>query len=248
MIKKIKVQAIIAVFILGALAFQACTFSGNVTTEATQVTLIPGDIPTWTPRPGEESASLQTATQLAPVTKMQTTTQAATETPRPSPTPKVVTISIKGGNLNVRRGPSTAYNPIYYLYDGEIATVVGRDRISRWILIEVPSAPSARGWVTTETEYTTVTGDVPSLPFMTEEPAEPAFIRNCTKHLMLVMPVEVQLLNKFNGPYNEERFDPGIYQVYDLEGSGKDYETVDLREGITVDIRFDGNGEKSKCE
>jgi len=150
--------------------------------------------------------------------------------------------------LNVRRGPSTAYNPIYYLNDGETATVVGRDRISRWILIEVPSAPGARGWITTETDYTIVKGDVPSLPFVTEEPANPAYIRNCTKHRMIVMPVEVELLNKYNPPYNEERFDPGIYQVIDMEGPGANYETVDLREGITVDIRYDAYGEKSKCE
>jgi len=247
MIKKIKVQAIILPFILVALVLQGCSSSGNGTAESVSITSMPDDIPTWTPRPGEAFAQ-PTVTKLAPVMEAQAASQAVTGTPRPSPTPKVVTISIDGGNLNIRRGPSTAYNPVYVFYDGETANVVGRDRISRWILIEVPSAPGARGWVTTETEYTAVIGDVPSLPFVTEEPATPAYIRNCTKHVMLVEPADVQLLNKFNEPYNEERFDPGIYKVYDLQGPGSFSETVNLREGITVDIRVDGNGEKSKCE
>ena len=247
MIKKIKVQAIIPLFFLPILVLQGCSLPGNVTTEAASFTSTAGDIPTWTPRPGEAAAQ-PTVTKLTLVMEAQTATQAVTNTPRPSPTPKVVTISIEGGNLNIRRGPSTAYNPVYVFYDGETANVVGRDRISRWILIEVPSVPGARGWVTTETEYTTVIGDVPSLPFVAEEPANPAFIRNCTKHVMLVEPADVQLLNKFNEPYNEERFDPGIYEVYDLQGPGSFSETVNLREGITVDIRVDGNDEKSKCE
>lgn len=230
-----------------ALVVQGCALPGNTTTEAVSATSSSGEIPTWTPRPGEAVAQ-PTASAPASAMEAETAAQSVTDTPRPSPTPKVVTISMEGGTLNVRRGPSTAYNPISYLNDGETATVVGRDRISRWVLIEVPSAPGSRGWVTTETEYTVVKGDVPSLPFVTEEPASPAFIRNCTKHEMLVMPSEVYLLNKFNKPYNEERFDPGIYQVYDVEGSGNNFETVDLREGITVDIRYDANGEKSKCE
>jgi len=246
MIKKIKVQGFFLLFFLVVFVIQGCTLSGNGTTKATSVTSTPDEIPTWTPRHGEVFAQ-PTTTEPASVIDAQTPTRVVTDTPRPSPTPKVVTISIEGGTLNIRRGPSTAYNPIYYFNDGETATVVGRDRISRWVLIEVPSAPDASGWVTTETEYTTVKGDVPSLPFVTEEPADPAYIRNCTKHLMIVMPVEVQLLSKFNEPYNEERFDPGIYQVYDLEGPGSHYETVDLREGLTVDILFDAYGEKSKC-
>ena len=250
MIIKIKVQRFIPLLILAVLVLQGCTLFDNTTMEPAPDSSTPGEIPTWTPRP-EESFTQPTMTDPALAMEASTATQVVTDmtdTPRPSPTPKVVTISIEGGTLNVRRGPSTAYNPISYFYDGETATVVGRDRISRWILIDIPSAPGTRGWVTTETEYTTVEGDVPSLPFMTEAPASPAFIRNCTKHLLVVEPVDIQLLNKFNEPYNEERFDPGIYQVYDLEGPGANYETVNLREGITVDIQYDAYGEKSKCE
>ena len=246
MIVKLKLQHLLILLILILFWLQACT-PGDVQTVPAPVTKSSGEIPTWTPRP-QEVTVLPTATKPASVAAAQTATQAVTDTPPPSRTPKVVAISIEGGNLNIRRGPSTDYNPLYILRDGETAIVVGRDRISRWILIEVPSVPGARGWVTTETEYTTVKGDVPSLPFLKVEPASPAFIRNCTKHNLLVLPLEVILLDKFNEPYNEERFGPGIYEIYDLDGPKGVLETVNLREGQTVDIRVDGLGEKSKCE
>ena len=88
----------------------------------------------------------------------------------------------------------------------------GRDRISRWIRIELPSQSGVEGWITTETDYTQFYGDVSNLPFIETEPASPAFIRNCTKHEILILPAEVYLLSKYNKPYNEERFDVGVYQ------------------------------------
>ena len=250
----IKLKAQFLIFLL-VIILQGCAPPGVNRMEATLAASTPGEIPTWTPRPGEASA-FPTATRPfdqtqdgpAPTMEAQTAAQSVTNPPPPSPTLMVVTISVKGGNLNVRRGPSTDYNPLYVLRDGETATVIGRDRISRWVLIEVPSVPGARGWVTTETEYSTVTGDAPSLPFLTEEPASPSFIRNCTKHELWVMPAQVKLLSKFDKPDNEERFGPGVYQVYDLDGPQDYFETVSLLEGKTVEIRVDWNGEKSKCE
>ena len=149
----------------------------------------------------------------------------------------------------MRRGPSTDYNYVGLLSTGETALAVGRDRISRWILIDLPSRPGVRGWVTTETEYTTVEGDISNLPFLSEEPASPAFIRNCTKHTMRILPTGVELLSKFDEPYNEERFGVGAYLVYDLENPHIEViQEVSLSEGKTVDILYDWTGEKSKCE
>jgi SH3-like domain-containing protein len=242
--RKLKLQHLLILLLFG---LQACTL-GNIQTEPAPVTETSGEIPTWTPRP-QDIPVHPTDTKPASAIETQTATQAVTDTPPPSPTPKVVTISIEGGNLNIRRGPSTDYNPLYVLRDGETAVVVGRDRISRWILIEVPSVPGERGWVTTETEYTTVKGDVPSLPFVKVEPASPAFIRNCTKNTILILPDYVQLLNKFNEPYNEERFAVGVYQVIDIDVPGTArLDDISLSEGRTVDIIYDGAGEKSKCK
>jgi hypothetical protein len=160
-----------------------------------------------------------------------------------------VTVKVEGGNLSVRRGPSLDYNFAGVLHDGETVVAVGRDRISRWVLVDLPVGSGAKGWVTTETVYTSLQGDVSSLPFIEVQPASPAYIRNCTKHEVRVSPADVNLLDKFNEPYNEERFGPGIYQVYDLENPERTtIAEIDLSEGETVDIRFDWTGEKSKCE
>jgi len=247
MILKLRLQHLLILFILILFGLQACTL-GDTQATPTPVTKSSGEIPTWTPRP-EDLTSLPTATRPAPVSQPESVPPTGTNTPFTTPTLRTVTISISGGNLNVRRGPSINYNYVGVLYDGEMAIAVGRDRISRWILIEIPSQPGTRGWVTTETEYTDVDGDPSNLPFMEEEPASPAFIRNCTKHTMLILPVDVQLLSRSDKPYNEEQFGVGAYQVYDLEDPHFDLiQEIVLSEGKTVDILYDWTGEKSKCE
>ena len=231
-----------------ALGVQSCALPNSNNSDGIQASSTPGEIPTWTPRP-EDPAALPTATKPAPVSKTESAPPTAIASPFTTPTPKTVTITIAGGNLNVRRGPSIDYNYVGLFYDGETAIAIGRDRISRWVLIELPSRPGVRGWVTTETEYTTVDGDVSNLPFIETEPASPAFIRNCTKHSMRILPTGVELLSKFDEPYNEERFGVGAYLVYDLENpDNAAIQEISLSEGKTVDILYDWTGEKSKCE
>jgi len=246
MIVKRKVHAILLT-LLALLVLGGCSFANPSVAEVSQATSTPRDIPTWTPRPGDPTA-LPTATEAASVAGTTTASPAAAEPTAAIPTPKTVAIAITGGNLNVRRGPSIDYNYVGVLYDGEVVQTVGRDRVSRWVLIELPSESDKRGWITTETQYTDVQGDVSSLPFISVEPANPAYIRNCTKHTMRVIPTRVELLSKFDEPYNEERFGVGTYQVYDLENPDVEVlQEVSLSEGQTVDILFDWTGEKSKC-
>ena len=84
---------------------------------------------------------------------------------------------------------------------------------------------------------------------MEVKPPTPAYIRNCTKHKILVQPADVELLNKYNEHDNERHFDVLIYQIYDLDVAGTPrLEDVSLSEGKRVDIIYDGNGDKSKCE
>ena len=249
MIVKLKAPTILTLFFIAALGLQSCAFSSSQG-EALPTASTPGEIPTWTPRPQDlTSTALPTATRPAPVSVAQSATATPTSLPASPPTPKTVTFSVENGNLNVRRGPSVDYNFVGVLYDGETALAVGRDRISRWVLIELPGQTGVRGWVTTETDYSRIQGDVSILPFVTVEPAIPAYIRNCTKHEMIVYPPEIQLLSKYDAPYNEERFGVGEYQVYDLENP-KDEAilVVSLSEGKAVDILYDWTGEKSKCE
>jgi len=209
-----------------------------------------GEIPTWTARPQDLTlTALPTATRPAPVSSATTVPRTTTATPRIVTTPKNVTVAIKGGNLFVHRGPSLDYNYIDVLYAGETTIATGRDRVSRWIRIALRSKPGAEGWITTETDYTLIDGDISNLPFIETEPAAPAYIRNCTRHDLWVVPGDVQLLDKFEAPFNEERFPVGIYLIYDAENQeNKPIEEVSLSEGKTVDIRYDWTGERSKCE
>jgi hypothetical protein len=163
-------------------------------------------------------------------------------------TPKTVTVTIVGGNLSARRGPSLFYNYVDVLYNGDRVTATGRDRISRWIRVALPDRPGAEGWITTETQYTDIQGDIGNLPFIETEPAAPAFIRNCTKTTLWVLPDDVQLLDKFNTPFNEEQFIVGLHQVIDPGNPDDPLEEIDLSEGERVDILYDFAGEKSKCE
>lgn len=246
--RKLKLRTLILIFVLTAQGVQSCMPSVDGSLDTLPATSTPGEIPTWTPRP-QDISSLPTATKPATVSETGAASPTGTNTPFSTPTPKTVTISISGGNLNVRRGPSTSYNYVGVLYDGETAVAIGRDRISRWILIEIPSQPGKRGWVTTETKYTQVQGDPVNLPFMEEQPASPAFIRNCTKNRIRILPDYVELLDKYNEPYNEERFGVGVYQVFDIDVPGTvQLDDISLSEGKTVDIIYDGAGVKSKCE
>ena len=250
MTEKLKVQTIIAIMLLATLAAQGCAPVATNGTETARVASAPGDVPTWTSRPEDLTlTALPTATRLATVTPTATLVPTLVETTPITPTPKTVTVTMKGGNLFVHRGPGLEYNYVGVLYDGDTTVATGRDLISRWIRVELPAQSGVEGWITTETDYTRIYGDISNLPFVKTEPASPAFIRNCTKHEILILPAEVYLLSKFNPPDNEEQFDVGVYQVYDTDIPGNvRLEDVSLSEGKTVDIRYDGNGDKSKCE
>ena len=247
---KLKVQTIIALLILATFVAQGCAPAVTNGTEAARVASAPGEIPIWTPRPEDLTlTALPTVTRPASVLPTATIALTLVGATPITPTPKTVSVSMKGGNLFVHRGPSLEYNYVGVLYDGDTTIATGRDRINRWIRVEFPSKSGVEGWITTETDYTRIYGDISNLPFIETEPASPAFIRNCTKHEILILPADVYLLSKYNEPYNEERFDVGVYQIYDTDIPGNvRLEDVSLSEGKTVDVRYDGNGDKSKCE
>lgn len=245
---KQKIRTLIPLLILVTIAIQSCAPKVSDATAVVRATATSGEIPTWTPRP-EDLSALPTATIPAPVKLTPSVTPTLIGATPIVPTPKTVSVTIVGGNLSVRRGPSLYYNYVDVLYDGVTVIATGRDRISRWLRVEIPSRPGVEGWITTKTEYTRISGDVSNLPFIQTEPASPAFIRNCTKTTILILPDDVQLLDKFNEPYNEEQFILGVHQVIDLDFPGTArLEDIDLSEGERVDIRIDGAGEKSKCE
>ncbi|MCE9645302.1 MAG: SH3 domain-containing protein [Chloroflexi bacterium] len=159
-----------------------------------------------------------------------------------------VTIQVVKGNIFIRRGPGLAYNPIGVLYKNTETKVIARDVLNRWVQVVIPNSDMT-GWVSIQTEYSKLNGELDSLPdiIQTEWPI-PAYLRNCTHHDMYIMPGEITLPSLLMYPDNEVWLNPGSYTVQDLLVPGKP-EVLDfeIREGMKIDINNDGAGEHRKC-
>jgi len=230
----------ILVFLI-SLALQAC-LPRSVNPTESQATQPSRDIPTWTPRPGETLGAPATATKIF------IDTATPTFLPPHTATPAQVNVKVAGGSLNIRRGPSVYYNMISVLHDGDMITATARDRKGEWVYVELPESPGNYGWISLLTIYTNVSGHVDGLPYKEADPAVAAYIRNCTGHTMWVMPAYIELAKESASPFNEDRFWPGIFSIYDMNvDQQKPFMEISVREGDMIDIIFDGNGIKSKC-
>lgn len=178
-----------------------------------------------------------------------TATPFATATPAATQTSSTVMVSAVKGNLFIRRGPDMAFNPVGALMDGQSAIATGRDPLSKWLQIPIPGQDGKTGWVSIQTVYSSVTGDVASLPEVTPTvwPAL-AFIQNCTSDQMEVDPGAIVLPSYAYFPDNRIQINPGIYTVHDTSVSGSpEVMNVEIKEGSEIDVIRDGNGNKSKC-
>jgi len=141
-----------------------------------------------------------------------------------------------------------AFNPIGVLYKDTSTPVLARDVLSNWVQIVIPDSDQ-KGWVSLQTQYSQVDGDLRTLPELapTDWPL-PAYLRNCTHHQMYILPAEVILLSSLDHPDNMVWLNPGTYTVYDMDVAGEpEVTTVEVREGVTVEILDDGAGEHRKC-
>ncbi len=190
------------------------------------------------------------STDVVPSATASIPSRVPTQAPSPTPTLRsVVTISAVKGNLYIRRGPDVAFDPIAVLYAGQKATGTARDVLATWVQVALPENPDRKGWVSIQTIYSAVTGDVSTLPEVqpTDWPV-PAFLRNCTFHNMTAEPGGILLPAVTNFPANDVRMNPGIYRVYDNDVEGyPEVLKVELREGSAIDVRVDGDGLKKKC-
>lgn len=185
---------------------------------------------------------LPTSTATPAVTSA-TVTSAATQTPFP------VRISALDGNVFIRRGPDLGFNPVGALLDGQSETAMARDVLANWVQIPIPDQPEKTGWISVQTHFIVVTGNVMSLPEVapTYWPV-PAFLQNCTYHQMEIVPGGIVLPSLANFPENRVRVNPGIYHILDTDVSGSpDVLDVELREGSDVEVHVDGNHNKRKC-
>ena len=236
MIKSSQIQRRILAATLTVMLLQACM---QVRVDAPPALPTPQDIETVAI--AEQPAATATST---PTTVPATATEIS---PTATTQPRVVISAVKG-NIFIRRGPDMAFNPIGVLYKDTSAPVIARDVLSNWVQIVIPNSDQ-KGWISIQTHYSKIDGDLKTLPeFTTTEWPTPAYLRNCTHHQMYILPAEVILLSSFDQPDNMVWLYPGTYTVYDLEVSGEpEVATVEVREGVTVEILDDGAGEHRKC-
>jgi hypothetical protein len=187
-------------------------------------------------------------TPLPPVVIVVTATPESIPPLEASPTATVsgqVIITSVTGSLNIRRGPGVGYNWLAFFQIGQSAVATGRDANGGWVYIPLPDNPSASGWVAAQTQYTTVEGDINSLPVIPTSPPMPVSIRNCTYHPMLIQPGNL-LLKPQNESGNVSQVNPGDYTATDQSVSAQVL-AIKLLEGNTIDIVTDGLGNTYSC-
>jgi len=159
-----------------------------------------------------------------------------------------VTINVVKGNLFVRRGPGMAYNPVGVLYKDTSTAAIARDVLSNWVQVNIPNSNQA-GWVSIQTSYSQVEGNVKDLPELTNiEWPQAAYLRNCTYHRMYILPGELVIPPSLQFPENEIWIYPGQYVAYDIDVAGDPaVADIGIREGSNVEIHNDGLGGHRKC-
>jgi hypothetical protein len=180
----------------------------------------------------------------------QTPIPTATQTAAPSSTPAPsVTITAVKGNLYIRRGPDMAYNPISVLYKDTTLEAHARDVMSTWLQVTIPKSDKM-GWVSLQTEYSKVEGDVASLPqFKVTDWPVPSYVENCTLHKIYITPGNIYIDSAIFEPENLAWVYPGHYHVFDIDmpGDPVELDPIETKEGATIIIHEDGAGEYRKC-
>ncbi len=187
------------------------------------------------------SSTAVAAASLVP-TAVSTSTLAA-------PTPEPIMITAAKGNVFIRRGPDLGFNPISVLMDGQSARALARDVLAKWVQIPIPGQGQRTGWISVQTHFVTLSGDIMQLLELTPTDFPVlASLRNCTQHQMEADPGGIPIPAVGDFPDNDVAINPGIYTIHDtaVDGSPQVME-VEVREGLHIDIRTDGNGNHKKC-
>jgi hypothetical protein len=169
-----------------------------------------------------------------------------------TPTLPLVTITAINGDLYIRRGSGSDFNPISVLLQGQTVAALGRDILDEWLYITIPSHAGKFGWVSTLTIYSSISGQTMDLPVVDSDLAVPAYIQNCSTHNMIVQPVGVILPPFYQYPDSIVQFDPGEYTIMDYDSikynpNSNQGLVVDLVEGELYRITAMGTAAQHKC-
>jgi len=204
--------------------------------------------PTYTPTP-----SRSTPVEVATVTLQSVATPTYTALPATTtPTLPLVTITAINGNLYIRRGSGSDFNPIGALLKGQTVTALGRDILDEWLYIPIPSHAGKFGWVSTLTIYSSISGQTMDLPVVDSDLAVPAYIQNCSTRNMIVLPASVILPPFYQYPDSVVQFDPGEYTIFDYDNpkyspNSNQGLVIDLVEGELYQITAMGTAAQHKC-
>lgn len=194
------------------------------------------------------AADIETPSAPTPTAGIEPVVPTKTEVPPTATSAPSVTISAVKGNLFIRRGPGMPFNPIGVLYKDTSAKAIARDVLSDWVQIQIPNSDQT-GWVSVQTGYSLIEGNLEDLPgFTTSEWPAAAYLLNCTHHRMYVPQADMIIPSSFEYPDNEVWIYPGTYTVLDIDvSSDPEVLSFTIKEGESVEIRWDGSGEKRKC-
>jgi hypothetical protein len=217
------------------LSLSACIVRTQTLTSATAAATEALPIQTWTAVPQSGATATNASPSNTPIAAL-------------TMTPASVTISAVNGNLYIRRGSGSEFNPIATLLQGQTATAAGRDILNQWLYIPIPSQPGKFGWVSTLTIYSSVGGRTMDLPVVDSPLAVPAFIENCSLNNMIIQPLGVIVPPGSQFPDNIIQFDPGEYTIrnYDLP-KNPEVVIIELVEGETYPLTADGTVAHHKC-
>jgi hypothetical protein len=207
-----------------------------------------------TPTNTPSSASVGQTPALAPGASVGNLTYTPASPTSPAmmsstPVPPTILVSAAKGNVFIRRGPDLAYNAISVLMDGQSARALARDVLAKWVQIPIPGHPKETGWISIQTRFVAVSGNVMELTEVipTNWPVL-ASIRNCTRHYMEVNPGSIIIPAVYDFPENDVQINPGVYTIHDIEVDGSpEVMEVEVKEGLQIDIIYDGDGDRKKC-
>lgn len=214
--------------------FQACTLVQKtqptpITTQPTPITTIP----------------LTPSIQPSPIPPTETPTITIT----PLPTFPLVTITAVNGDLAIRSGPDITFTAIGKLRKGITAQVIACSILIGWVQIPISTDPLKTGWVSIQTDYSRVDGNIRDLPVIKiVEWPNGSYLRNCTGHQLIVKPGDTLLPSVADAPNNRVWFAPGSYVISDLDVPGQPMvKEIRLSPRTEVDLRKDGDGKLWDC-
>lgn len=167
----------------------------------------------------------------------------------PSPTAPNITVTVVNGDLSIRTGPDMSFDAIAMLQDGETVTALARSIMDGWVQIQIPSQAGETGWISIQTNYSIINGNLLDLPRIdVVEWNVGSYLNNCTTHQMIVQPGGAILQPVGNSTEKGVWFPPGTYSVYDLDVDGQPVvANLTVLEHREYNICKDGDGQRWSC-